>query len=400
MSGNQGNPKPKITNDKAQFRMRKARVGLISMQPFFGTLALRMDIQEDLKAETMWVDGYTLGYNPEWVENIPMETLSAAVAQGVLHCALLHQLRRGNREVERWQKACDIVVNNTLKEAGFIMDDSWPMNPAFNGKSAEEVYELLQQQQQKNPNGNGQGGNNGQTDHNEVKDSKSKGDKDGNGQDEAQAKMEEEDWKQGVAQAAMVAKQQGKLPANLERMMEELLEPVYPWKDVLRRFLTEKLPDEENWSRPNRRFIGTDIYLPSKQSDETGVIVACIDTSGSIGQKELDEFGGELNGIVQDVRPSKVIVIYCDAQVNHVDEFSIGEEVVLNPHGGGGTDFRPPFKYCEEHNIKPHALVYLTDGYGAFPDENDVDFPTLWAINNRQVVPPWGEHIVLDFNDR
>jgi hypothetical protein len=49
----------------------------------------------------------------------------------------------------------------------------------------------------------------------------------------------------------------------------------------------------------------------------------------------------------------------------------------------------------EEHNINPRCLVYLTDGYGDFPDEDKVNFPTLWAINNNDVVPPFGEHVVI-----
>lgn len=390
----------KATDEKARVKVVKARIGLITAQPFFGALALRMNIREDEKCETMWVDGYDMGYNPEWVKASDIQTVQAAVAQGTLHCGFMHQLRRGNRKLEKWQAACDYAVNGILaKTEGFYLDEKWPHNPAYDGKSAEEIYTLLPDGG--DGKGKGQGGAGtcmapGQQDFNECRDSPACDPNNPNGA--AQQKMEEQDWKQNLASAALVTKQQGKLPADIERMIENMLEPVFPWKDVLRRFLTEKLPDETNWNRPNRRFMYQNIYLPSKHSEETGVIVAAIDTSGSIGQKELDEFGGELNGIVQDVRPSKLIVIYCDAAVNHVDEFGPDEQIQLNPHGGGGTDFRPPFDYLEEHNIKPHAFVYLTDGYGAFPEEQD--FPVLWAINNNQVVPPHGEHIVLDFDGR
>jgi predicted metal-dependent peptidase len=123
--------------------------------------------------------------------------------------------------------------------------------------------------------------------------------------------------------------------------------------------------------------------------------VVVVDTSGSIGEKELSEFGGEIQAILTDLKPRKVHVIYCDAAINKVVEFGPHDPVVLEAVGGGGTSFKPPFKYVEDHQINPRCLVYLTDGYGDFPDEDKVNFPTLWAINNHDVVPPFGEHVVI-----
>jgi predicted metal-dependent peptidase len=150
------------------------------------------------------------------------------------------------------------------------------------------------------------------------------------------------------------------------------------------------------WNRPNRRFIHQGLYLPSRDIKLTGTFVCVIDTSGSIGEKELNEFGSEIKGIVDQMQPEKVYVMYCDAAVAHVDEFGKYDELTFAAHGGGGTDFRPPFKWLEEHDITPDALVYLTDGYGSFPEEEDVHFPCLWAINNRNVEPPFGVHIVIE----
>ena len=178
--------------------------------------------------------------------------------------------------------------------------------------------------------------------------------------------------------------------------MQDLLEPILPWKDILKRFMTEKCNDDFSWKRGNRRFIAQGLYLPSRTSDDAmGAMVVAIDTSGSLTDKMLAEFGSEIADIHAEVKPKELIVIYCDALVNHVDRFGPEDQLQFKMHGGGGTDFRPPFAWLEENQIQPRAFAYLTDGYGPFP-EREPDFPTIWVINNHDVEPPFGEHLILE----
>ena len=53
----------KLKPDK---KIRKALVGLILDQPFFGTVALRLDIQESDKYPTAATNGKSLFYNPQF----------------------------------------------------------------------------------------------------------------------------------------------------------------------------------------------------------------------------------------------------------------------------------------------------------------------------------------------
>ncbi|HET8973817.1 MAG TPA: VWA-like domain-containing protein, partial [Pseudolabrys sp.] len=46
-----------------------------------------------------------------------------------------------------------------------------------------------------------------------------------------------------------------------------------------------------------------------------GEMVIVVDTSGSIGPTELEQFAGEINAIAADVEPERVHVVYCDAAV-------------------------------------------------------------------------------------
>lgn len=380
-------------------KLVKARANLVMNHPFFGTLALRLKMVEDKSLKTGACDGSVLRYNPDFIDKLPLTKVQGFIAHSIMHPAMLHHTRRGTRDKKKWNQACDESINTILKQAGFDLPEGRFANPKYNGMTAEHIYTLLPEDPNDN-NSNGGGGGSGSNE----------GDSDGGGDggvedspnsqnaggSQSQQHNEEAEWKMAVAQAAHAAKQSGKLPAGIERMMDELFEPVLPWRDILRRFMTEKCNDDFTWSRGNRRFIAQGMYLPSRRSDDAmGEIVVCIDTSGSIGEKELNEFGSEIMSIVNDLMPERTRVIYCDAAVAHVDTFERHDEITFKLHGGGGTDFRPPFKYLEENGIVPRCFVYLTDGYGPFPDR-EADFPTLWCINNHDVIPPHGEHLILD----
>ena len=374
-------------------KMTKARANLVMGNPFFGTLALRLKMVEDTKIEFMSTDGTTLKYNPDAIAKAPLSKVQGGLAHTVMHPAMLHHTRRGNRDIAKWNKACDYSINTILSRAGFDLPEGKYVNPAYAGMPAEHIYTIIPDEPDNNGGGGDDGQNNDPGGDGGVEDSPNNTN---NGANQSQQNHEEAEWKQALAQAAHVAKQAGNLPGDLERMMQELLEPVLPWKDILKRFMTEKCNDDFSWKRGNRRFIAQGLYLPSRTSDDAmGAMVVAIDTSGSIGEKELTEFGSEISDIHKEVRPSELIVIYCDACVNHVDRFGPEDELKFKLHGGGGTDFRPPFKWLEENQIVPRAFAYLTDGYGPFP-EQEPDFPTIWAINNHDVTPPFGEHFVME----
>lgn len=357
-------------------QMTVARTKLLMEYPFFGSLALRLAIVEDQTIETACCNGISLRYNPTFIDGLDLAETKGIIAHEVMHPALGHTTRRGSRDPKKWNKACDYAVNPILQAAGLTLPKGALVNPAYTG-SAEEIYTLLPDDEQNE--GDDPGGCGGVSDSPEG----------------VAPEQEEAEWKMAVAQAANIAKQVGKLPDYIKRMVDELLEPVVPWRNVLQRFMTERSPDDFSWTRGSRRFLAQGLYLPSRvDTTHMGVVVVTIDVSGSIQQKELDEFGTEITALISDTRPEKTYVIYCDAKIAHIDEFGPDDDLVFAAHGGGDTDFRPPFVWLEEQGITPKAFVYLTDGYGPFP-EKEPEFPVLWCINNKDVKPPHGEHVVM-----
>jgi predicted metal-dependent peptidase len=110
--------------------------------------------------------------------------------------------------------------------------------------------------------------------------------------------------------------------------------------------------------------------------------VVAVDTSGSITDKELNIFMPEIAGILQDVRPKRLVVMWCDAKVHRVDEVEepsdVAELRAKGAPGGGGTNFIPVFKEIEDMGLEPDALVYLTDGIGTFP-EKAPSYMVVWG---------------------
>lgn len=207
----------------------------------------------------------------------------------------------------------------------------------------------------------------------------------------------EQEWQQAVAAAAAVAKAQGKLPAAMELMFGQCLEPVVNWKDHVRSLIM-RVPGSGGYDfrKPDRRLIVRDIVAPGRSGFGAGCIVLGLDSSGSIYADPtlIDRWLGELTGIMSDLNPQEVHVVWCDAQVARVDIVEDMTDIDTirqkGAKGGGGTSFVPVFNYIEEHDLKPDALIYLTDGMGEFPREAP-RYAVIWGNITKGYQYPFGE---------
>ena len=141
------------------------------------------------------------------------------------------------------------------------------------------------------------------------------------------------------------------------------------------------------------------VAAPGRARFFTDNIVVAIDTSGSIGQVEIDRFFAEMRGILEDCRPRNVYVMWCDAKVHKVDEIDDVTQIdTLKPKGGGGTDFRPVFDWLKERAIVPDSLVYFTDLMGSFPSAAP-GYPVIWASTVKNGSYPWGNVVDVPLKD-
>jgi len=379
----------------AKDKLIKARSGLVLDEPFFGSLTLRLTLEEDTSCKTMWTDGSSLGFNPIFVDSLPMNVLKGVLCHEVMHCALSHHARRDGREKKKWNRAADYAVNFVIREK-FSLPEGHLFDPKFLDLSAEEIYSKLPNKSQddnknegNDSNGNDSNGNADPGGCGEVRDAKSET---GNKvPSEADLARSEAKWKVAVSQANQQAKAFGKSSAELDRCVDKIINPRLNWHSILQQFVNSVAKSDYSWIQPNRRHIYSGVYLPSCRSPEVGTIVLGVDTSGSISAEALEQVAADLAGILEVIK-ADCHVVYCDSKVKGIEYFRTGDFILkLNAKGGGGTDFRPIFDWIEKENIYPACMICFTDLDGKFP-EVEADYPVLWVTDRREhKTPPFGE---------
>lgn len=373
--------------------LTKARAALLRNEPFFGVLALRLEIVEDPSCDTMWTDGKTLGCNPDFLSNLPFEETIGVIAHEVLHAAMGHIYRRGARERRTWNEAADYTINGTLRESGFKLPAGGLYNSSFSKMSPEDVYEVLKKEDgKKNPKPGEKSdteGESGEGDPGKCGEVRDVPAEDGGEGGEADMREAESDWKVAVSQAASMARAMGDLGEAVDRTVKDILRPSIDWASALHRFVHEQTAKTETWNPPDRRFIWKGTYVPGLGGREAGHIVVGFDTSGSIGGAVIAQFASEIQSIRDEVG-AEVTIVYADSRVRRVEHFGKEDEIELHPAGGGGTDFAPVFEYVEAEGIRPACLIYLTDLAGSFPRE-EPPYPVLWAVLGGGNVAPFGE---------
>lgn len=388
--------------------IEQSRAALVLNYPFFGTLAIYLNLAE---LEGGWcataaTDGNNLYYNPEWISQVAaeqgMRAVLGLIAHETMHAALGHIWRRENRVPILWNCACDYAVNAIIQACGMILPTGVLYEAKYENLSAEEIYARLaknvvvvkmSEQSWDDHSAWDEAGQNETGQEDQDRDNKS-GNVAASGSQDPSSLAEE--WKLRVAASAQQARSQGKLPVGVERMVDAVVQPSVNWRTVLAEFL-RRARFEYTFNPPDRRFIYDELYIPDYGGEGLVDIVVAVDTSGSIGTRELEDFMAECRAILAEGAISMHLVA-CDAEVHSWATLdSAADWADFKLAGGGGTDFRPVFQGIEERSIDAAALVYLTDGYGSAPREPPA-YPVLWVLTPGGKEPcAWGRVVqILD----
>ena len=270
------------------------------------------------------------------------------MAHEVMHPALQHHTRRGDRDRKRWNIACDYAINPLLLDAGLTLPKDVLIEHRFRGMSAERIYNLIDEQQDQdssterrkcgwccfwrrwrkttrqeecerrahcasNTGGIGQ-----------VLDAPQP-----EGDDGDTVAEQAREWKIAVEQAENVAKLAGRLPAGVTRSLEQSQAAGVDWRELLRRAWSETIPSDYSWMPPNRRHIWAGLHLPGVRSEGAGEIAIAVDCSGSINARQLGLFEAEVRSILEGQRPSRVHVLYFDTEVHKAEVYQAGQPISL-----------------------------------------------------------------------
>lgn len=365
----------------------KAKAQIVLDHPFFASLLLRHPVQERTDINTLAVDAKgQIYYNAKFIETLTVPQLVWGLCHEVMHKVGQHALRIGSRDHRKWNYAGDAWINDTLDSCG--IGQRIPNTVDMKGSkdnTVENIYDNLPD----DPNGSGSGSGAGSNGSSSYMDGDGLGDDiiPGDSISEAEAKELEANAKVEIAEAAQAAKMRGKMPSALEKIVCDVLNVKTPWYELLEIYMADKVSNDYTWTRPNRRFIGADMYLPSVGSQNTmGEVVIQIDVSGSVSKTELAYYNGHLSRIVEQCAPERVHVIYTDTQVRKHETFERGEAVTLEFYCGGGTDMTEGYRYIAAQDIDPEVFITLTDGYTDFPKQ--VDWPSVWCISSDHIRAP------------
>lgn len=385
-------------------KLTKAKYRMVHKSPFFATIALSIPFVEAdwLVPPTMATDMERIYYHPQFVEDHSLQQIEGVIAHEVLHVAWLHGTRRGGRNPLIWNFACDYAINPTVLDAGFQLPPEGLYKDEFRNMSANAIYDELMKNpppelaQFSLPQFGGQGGDgSGKALPGAIFDPSGnppeEGEQPKGGKSQADISTLETEIKIKVQAAAQAAKSRGKMPGGLDGLIEAVGSPKINWHDYIQQWVKGHRPDDVTWARPKRTMLANHrVYMPTLEMRGAGVGVLSIDTSGSVSDRELQEYVTEIVGVIEICKPDKLIIIQHDAIIQKVEEWEAGMDFSsLKTKGRGGTCIQPTFNYLNEIDEQVNWMICFTDmGICDYPKAKDAPpFPVLWAATGPDNAP-------------
>ena len=304
-----------------------------------------------------------------------------------MHIAMYHAERRGNKFHHQFNYACDAVINDRLRKAGFkCPKEGIHLKVGFN-QTEEDIYEELLK---KLPNYEFENDSHIFWDISQ-----------GN---LSQAQIPTKDLAKIVAKSLKIQFPDYGLTNNVDTQYfnSSLIPDGVDWKHVTEDFINStQYNDGLDWSKRSSmskmlfRQIGNKApYLPKIQNHSIGKIAIVVDTSGSTFGF-LDLFHNTVLNIITSLGLT-ALIICCDDRVQNTFELTPQtlDLIKTSYTGCGGTEFSPPFKWILDNEITIDGLIYLTDGYGEckIPEP---EYPVLWVSTDNINFANFGKFIKI-----
>lgn len=387
-------------------------------EPYYGIILSSMNRKAMPEVGTIGVRRsggvFELNYNPDFIKNIPDDGMMELLKHECLHICLNHvtldtELGVDSQHWDIFNMAIDMEANSYINTnitkaqipGGYYADQfGWDKS-----LGAVEYYRrLLDMQDQQSGGdddedseldsdnkGTGSGESNAHGQGQEKPDTPG-GSKpfdshdnwpktfDGiSGEKEIDIELLKSEIEQMVIKAAeeVSVKDPGSVPMFARVLIEQVNnrkkpKPVCDWRRYFRRYVGNAFTDmlRKSRKRPSKRFPDA----AGNRHQRTCHVLVAIDTSGSINNKEYNQFMEQMKTLSEK---ASFRVIECDTQITKEYEFNGRVQDVV---GGGGTSFQPPVDYFLKNRKLFDKLIYFTDGFGNIPKNTPKD--TLWVITS------------------
>lgn len=370
---------------------------------FIGSILYSLNIVPSKQVETVTLDTdkETISINPEYFHSLNVEERASVLAHETYHYALMHSIRRGNRNEKIWQKACEETVNDLLINSGFTLPKGTEVNNKYEKWSTEEVYEdLLKNSKEEEEEEQGQpsqGGLDQDLLFGESSDSTSTANQ------EVTAKISSKLMNANLAEemASGSSMDAGKSGYAFKKLFEEIKRGKLQWNVILQEYIDEKTQGEPSYENFNRRYIQYDLYLPSNLTTCAieRIAIAC-DISGSVSEQQLVAFLKEMKLIKDTFSPEYLDVVAFNHNIQSVTTFDKEDEFTkVDMYIGGGTDLEPVFNYYANPKHKPNFLIVFSD-LECTPIISKPDYDVIWiCIDNPNAEVNFGKIIHINTKD-
>ncbi len=437
--------------DNAGDKLLKARCRLMTIDPFYGSMAVQMDWIESNKVPTMGVRITANGrvecyYNPEFVNDEDFFAVYAAIQHEIEHVIRLHCVRVDTRIPQLWNIAADMTINGTYEKprigyhgnnqerpilpfetnkklqetnpgvkAVFIPKD-WDTNAA-----SEEFYDKLIQESKvkkisKNKTGSSNQNNGDESEGDDGQSSPSgkgggqdkqdKQDKGGNSKDGYQVEFSEYgamigdhsiwnesevsgDEARGIVKN-MVQEAVSQNPGKVPGHLEAAIEALK--KPIVRWRQLLRLYMGQHLGNSRVTFSRQNRRRPAFGnpgiSHRAAAQITCIiDTSGSVSDDMLEQYFGEIESMAHR---AKINVLQWDHDFQGYDRhYRKHGWKKFKINGRGGTDMVAPYTWLEKNRAVGDVVILLTDGYTPWPDPKN--YPCIFCITTDAEGPKWGQ---------
>lgn len=166
----------------------------------------------------------------------------------------------------------------------------------------------------------------------------------------------------------------GSLPGEVREFIQQRLHPAPPaldWRRALRLFAgnASRTRLYNTIKRPSKRYGVT----PGIKLRRERKLLVAIDTSGSLGTGEIEQFFQEIFHLWR--AGAEVEILECDVKIAR--RYPYRGRMPELVEGRGGTSFDEPLEVANRE--RPDGLIYFTDGFAA-PPKIAMRVPVLWVL--------------------
>lgn len=311
-------------------------------------------------------------FNPEFYDKLPPQTRITIMAHEVSHLYLKHLERAKHADPYYSNVAQDHVINLALEADGFTFEGldiigGVPMDPKYKSWSSEMVYNhIYKSEDPKDKPTLDQMANMPSTE--QIEDMIEEiVNGEGKTLDEQIIEADKAINKASGSNPGSSASTEG---MRLERTKTTVMIIGATYHEIFKDYLTDPLSGgKRTHMRPNRRQHGlgsSKLKLPGRFPKRGGPknrlkhLVYALDISGSINQKQAQQFHDSVRTVKEVLNPSALTILFFNTRIVLERTFTDKQPYgTIDVQGSGGTDLTDVYKRVRE--LDPEALVIFTD---------------------------------------